>query len=182
MVDKTKQKILDAALKVFASDGYKSATTRGIAKESGFTEITLFRKFGTKKKLYEEAMLTNHAKLQENVISIISDLDQKIDDPKKFLEIYIEKMAAFFKDNIEFFNLMVTEDNIHIDNDMGEFSIFMGKFIERNIKNSEIEAETLAITINTYLYMLNLGIYRGFSSIRIDDRVKHFTDNLLMCF
>ena len=31
MVDKTEQKILDAALKIFAEKGYKGATTRGIA-------------------------------------------------------------------------------------------------------------------------------------------------------
>jgi AcrR family transcriptional regulator len=49
MTDKTEQKILDAGLKVFSKKGYDAATTRGIAEESGFTEMTLFRKFGTKK-------------------------------------------------------------------------------------------------------------------------------------
>jgi AcrR family transcriptional regulator len=52
MVNKTEQKIMDAALKVFARKGYKGATTRAIAYESGFNELTLFRKFKTKKKSF----------------------------------------------------------------------------------------------------------------------------------
>lgn len=47
MADETKQKILDAALKIFAEKGYKGATTMSIAEEAGFSEKTLFRKFKT---------------------------------------------------------------------------------------------------------------------------------------
>ena len=77
---------------------------------------------------------------------------------------------------------MVTEDNLHIDNDMGEFGKFMGKFVERNINNTEVNVEILAITINTYLYMLNLEIAKGLSKNEIDDMVKKFTKNILNCF
>jgi len=182
MVDKTKNKILDAALKIFARDGYKSATTRNIAQESGFSEITLFRKFETKENLFKEAMTCNHEKLQQSCFSIVNDLDQKFGDPKKFIEVYINRMAIFFKKNFEFFNLMVTEDNLHIDNDMGEFGKFMGNFIEKNVNNSEVNGEILAITINTYLYMLNLEISKGLSKNEIDDMVDKFSKNILNCF
>ncbi len=181
MVDETKRKILDASLKVFAREGYKSATTRSIANESGFSEITLFRKFETKKKLFDEAMRVNHEKLQENCITIIEDLNQKFEEPEQFLREYIKRMAIFFKENFEFFNMMVTEDNLHIDVEMGNFSVSMGEFIARNIKNSCCNISTIAITINTFIYILNLEISHGLNKEEFDNLVAKFTNNMLNC-
>ena len=50
----TRQRIVDAALKVFSKYGYQGATTRAIAKEAGVNEVTLFRHFGSKQKLFAE--------------------------------------------------------------------------------------------------------------------------------
>ena len=49
MTGETEQKILDAALKVFSQKGYDGAKTKSIAEKSGFSEVTLFNKFKTKK-------------------------------------------------------------------------------------------------------------------------------------
>jgi AcrR family transcriptional regulator len=45
------ERLLDAAARVFARKGLKGATTREIAIEAGLSEMTLFRRFGTKEKL-----------------------------------------------------------------------------------------------------------------------------------
>lgn len=45
------ERLLDAAARVFARKGLKGATTREIAVEAGLSEMTLFRRFGTKEKL-----------------------------------------------------------------------------------------------------------------------------------
>ncbi|HTX61163.1 MAG TPA: helix-turn-helix domain-containing protein, partial [Methanobacterium sp.] len=42
MTDATEQKILKTALKLFSEKGYGGATTRVIAAEAGFTEMTLY--------------------------------------------------------------------------------------------------------------------------------------------
>ncbi|OPY24585.1 MAG: DNA-binding transcriptional repressor AcrR [Methanobacterium sp. PtaU1.Bin242] len=47
MADDTEQKILEIALKLFCEKGYVGTTTRVIAAESGFTEMTIYRKFKT---------------------------------------------------------------------------------------------------------------------------------------
>jgi AcrR family transcriptional regulator len=180
MTEKTKNKILDAALKIFAKEGYKSATTRSIAHESGFSEITLFRKFETKENLFNEAMTCNHEKLQKNCLSIVKDLDQKFDDPKEFLENYIKRIALFFKDNFEFFNLMVTEEKVQIDAEMGEFTEFLAEFVANNMKKSDVNPEIITITVNTFIYMLNLESYVGNTTFDLDDRIKKFTDNLVL--
>ena len=47
----TRQRLLDAAARVFARDGLTGATTRAIAREAGLNEVTLFRHFQTKERL-----------------------------------------------------------------------------------------------------------------------------------
>jgi AcrR family transcriptional regulator len=47
----TRQRIIQAALHLFARIGYKTATTRAIADAAGVNEVTLFRHFGTKRNI-----------------------------------------------------------------------------------------------------------------------------------
>jgi AcrR family transcriptional regulator len=46
-----RERLLKAAATVFGRDGLAGATTRGIAREAGVNEVTLFRLFGSKEKL-----------------------------------------------------------------------------------------------------------------------------------
>jgi AcrR family transcriptional regulator len=55
----TKGKIVETALRLFSSEGYLGATTREIAREAGVAEVTLFRHFPSKEKLFEETLKTN---------------------------------------------------------------------------------------------------------------------------
>ncbi len=54
-------RILAAAARVYAEFGFRGATTRRIATEAGVNEVTLFRTFGSKESLIEEA-LRHHAR------------------------------------------------------------------------------------------------------------------------
>lgn len=49
--DHTRQRIIDAALSLFAERGYPRTTTRAIADAANVNEVTLFRHFGNKKTL-----------------------------------------------------------------------------------------------------------------------------------
>ncbi len=49
-------RLLEAGLQLFSEKGYLGATTRKIAEAAGVTEITLFRHFGSKEKLFEEVL------------------------------------------------------------------------------------------------------------------------------
>lgn len=51
-----KDQLLEAALQVYAENGYHGATTRRIAAAAGVNEITLFRHFGSKDVLLREAL------------------------------------------------------------------------------------------------------------------------------
>ncbi|HJR64365.1 MAG TPA: TetR/AcrR family transcriptional regulator [Gemmatimonadaceae bacterium] len=51
-----REKLLKAAADVYAESGYRGATTRRIAHEAGVNEITLFRHFGSKDALLNQAL------------------------------------------------------------------------------------------------------------------------------
>lgn len=52
----SREKLLDAALRVYEAHGFRGATTRRIAEEAGVNEITIFRLFGSKAALIDEAL------------------------------------------------------------------------------------------------------------------------------
>ena len=70
----TKERLLDATLRLISEKGYLRATTKEIAREAGVTELTLFRHFGSKENLFEEVLKTHSFMPQ------LEDLLQKLDD------------------------------------------------------------------------------------------------------
>ena len=50
-----KGKLLDVAARVYGEYGFRGATTRRIADEAGVNEITIFRQFGSKESLINDA-------------------------------------------------------------------------------------------------------------------------------
>lgn len=71
------QRILEAALRVFASEGYTGATTRKIAEEAKVAEVTLFRKFKSKENLLKEVLTNNRTVFSSNedIFQIQKDID-----------------------------------------------------------------------------------------------------------
>lgn len=50
--DTTRQRIIEAALELFTTQGYARTTTRAIATAAGVNEVTVFRHFGSKQNLF----------------------------------------------------------------------------------------------------------------------------------
>jgi TetR/AcrR family transcriptional regulator len=160
MTDETEQKIMDAALAVFAKNGYKSSTTKNIAEKSGFTEMTLFRKFKTKKNLYDRV-------LTQNVEIMIEDYkkslftSEEFPDVREFLDFFIKKSVQVSMDNFEIFYLSVNEENKLIEPMMADTLNFTGEYLKKKIKNPKIDFKTLGLTINSFVYVVNLERYHG---------------------
>ena len=58
-----RDKILEAAGRLFCECGFLGTTTRRIATEAGVNEVTLFRQFGSKEQLLREAIGRNWAEV-----------------------------------------------------------------------------------------------------------------------
>jgi AcrR family transcriptional regulator len=52
----SRERILEAAARVYAKNGFRGSTTRLIAVEAGVNEVTLFRTFGSKSALLEAVL------------------------------------------------------------------------------------------------------------------------------
>lgn len=61
-----RERILEAAARVYAQHGFRGATTRLIAIEAGVNEVTLFRLFGSKAQLFDELL---HQRLRSTAVS-----------------------------------------------------------------------------------------------------------------
>ena len=55
-----RQKLLEAAARIYSEGGFRGATTRRIAEEAGVNEVTLFRLFGSKAELISQAVQCQH--------------------------------------------------------------------------------------------------------------------------
>src|SRR5260370_41199164 len=88
--DLTRQRILEAAERVFSRDGFQGATTREIAREAQVNEVTLFRLFRTRDDLLRETILYRTIAPEELLNSIAA---WKSDLPSE-LEQYVVKYYA----------------------------------------------------------------------------------------
>lgn len=80
----SRERILEAAARVYAKHGFKGATTRLIAIEAEVNEVTLFRTFGSKSALLE-AVLHHHVSTQE-----VPTLPAEPRDPQRELTAFIQ--------------------------------------------------------------------------------------------
>ena len=88
----SRERILEAAARVYARHGFKGATTRLIAIEAEVNEVTLFRTFGSKASLLE-AVLLQHAGAQAAPVLPDNPVDPKA-EVTEFLEANLRKVGA----------------------------------------------------------------------------------------
>ncbi len=179
MNDQTEQKILDAALKIFAEKGYKGATTRDIAAKAGVNDSTLFRKFENKKNLYDIILTKNTEKIEKEFLSIFTD--KEFENSRDLLESYVKNLAKVSLDNFDFLFISITQKSPLFESNMGEMTTFLEKQIEENIKNEKINARTLGLTIFSFILLINIERYFKRDIIDYDVAIEEFIDNLLLC-
>ena len=176
-VDKTEQKILDAALKLFSEKGYAGATTKIIAAKAGFTEMTLYTKFKTKQNLFDQVMMCGMKKLNEDASSILF-VDKEFEDSQDFLETYVKNLEKFVWNNFEFFKLGFNQERKMTEQFLMEGSYDFSKYIEKHLPNQKIDYMAFALTIFSFVYMYDLGKYHGRQDTSIEVVLDKFIYNL----
>jgi len=88
-----RDRILDAAKRVYEQHGFRGATTRLIAIEAGVNEVTLFRTFGSKAALFE-ALMQNH--VSQSPIPLLPDNPQ---DPERDLSEWVGTVLSHMREN-----------------------------------------------------------------------------------
>ena len=110
---KTAEKILKAARKVFAENGYSGAHVDEIAERAGVNKATLYYQIGDKDTLYANVI---HQVLGNTAQNIAAAVD-KVDHPEEKLKVYINCIAANVDKNPELPSIMMREiaaDGAHL--------------------------------------------------------------------
>src|SRR5215207_6281921 len=98
-------RILDAAARVYAEFGYRGATTRRIAVAAGVNEVTLFRTFGSKAALLDEAMRSCAA----SAAAVGSALPAEPSDPEAELTHWAAGVLAHLRTQRSFIRKTMSE-------------------------------------------------------------------------
>ena len=102
LMTEKQEKIISAALKLFAEEGFKSTSTSKVAKAAGVSEGLIFRHFSNKEGLLEAIM-----KLGEEQASLLLGNIVLEPNPKELLRKYINLILTVSKDKeaIDFWKL-----------------------------------------------------------------------------
>ncbi len=105
----TKERLLGATMKLVSEKGYLGATTREIAHEAGVSEITLFRHFGSKEKLFE-GMLGQYTFLPQ-----LKELRPRLDEIpyEEALRVVATRFLLTLKERKSFIKIMFSEVNLY---------------------------------------------------------------------
>jgi len=154
----TEEKIIEAAIQLVNSHGYKGATTRKIAEAAGVNEVTLFRHFGNKKGLIEAIVekfsyidFISQALKEEIVWDLEKDLhmiaslyQEQMDKKRDIIMVSIKEAAAFPELERMVAPIPTKYKQILVD----YFQVMMQRGLMR-----EIDAELVA----TNFFFLNFG-------------------------
>ena len=107
----TDERLLEATLKLISEKGYLRATTKDIAREAGVTEVTLFRHFGSKERLFEEVI--NKYTFLPSLRDLLSEISEYSDSYEKVLHAIGVLFFETLKERKSLVKIMTSEINIY---------------------------------------------------------------------
>jgi AcrR family transcriptional regulator len=125
----TRAKILKAAIKVFAKQGYASGRVESISKAARSHDRMIYYYFGSKEQLFVEVLETIYTQFNEAE----SRLDLDLGNPVHGLEQMVEFVWQYYLDHPEFVTLLSSE-NLH-----------QGKHAKKSVKLKEISGYAISV-------------------------------------
>jgi AcrR family transcriptional regulator len=98
-----RERILEAAARVYAKHGFRGATTRLIAIEAGVNEVTLFRLFGSKAQLFDALL---HERLRSAAVSQLPEVPR---DPEREVSAWCEATLSQMRESRSVLRKMIGE-------------------------------------------------------------------------
>ncbi len=89
--ERTHQRLIQVALRLFGQQGYTATSTRQIAREAGTSELTLFRHFGSKENLAVQVFFTVCTHLFEE----LRQATEKETTPEDRLRAFLRTLRRF---------------------------------------------------------------------------------------
>ncbi|HUI45747.1 MAG TPA: TetR/AcrR family transcriptional regulator [Nitrospirota bacterium] len=182
----TKQKLLESTLHLMSEKGYLGATTREISRNAGVTELTLFRHFGTKEKLFVE-LLSSYAFLPR-----LKELMPELGDRtyEQALILIAVKFLTTLKERKSMMKILLSEAHIYPEKVKkmyrsyvdevratlaGYFVLMQKKGVLRNV-SPEIAARTFLGMLFNYFRTEEIMKESGMTKKRMEQAVKDMVD------
>jgi AcrR family transcriptional regulator len=105
-----RRRLIDAAVAVFGECGFRGATTRRIAEVAGVNEVTLFRLFGSKSALLEEAVRESQNSTIRRADGALPD---EPGDPQAELEAWAREQWRAMRESRSVIRKMMSEVEEH---------------------------------------------------------------------
>ncbi len=99
--EESREKILRAAIQIFARDGYSGATIRTIVREAGISQGLLYNYFAGKEDLLKAVYLRG----MQDVRASFAEAEEVFGEPTEKLEVLIRSSFRHVKENREFWQL-----------------------------------------------------------------------------
>lgn len=105
-----RDRLIAAALELFAEKGFRSSTTKELAKRAGVTEKTLYAHFRSKDELFSEAIRPGlEGMMGSHVFAELAPLLTKTDSPEQRLIALAKNRLEFADSNSELMKLVFQE-------------------------------------------------------------------------
>lgn len=182
----TKERLLEATLRLISKKGYLGTTTREIAQEAGVTELTLFRNFGSKERLFEEVL--NRYTFLPKLRKLLPELGELSYD--EALRVVGIRFLETLKGRKSLVRIMLSEINLYPDKIRELHNSFINELIQtlanylRSLQKKnmlrrfspEIAARAFLGMIFSYFKAEEIVRGRNISKKEIEKMVEKFVD------
>ncbi len=111
--------MLGAARKLFHRKGFDATSTREISIEAGVSESMLFRHFGSKNAIFQEAVLKPFVEFVQQYISDWTLLSTAARQPERLAHSYVSGLFQLCRDHLDLMSFISATRPSHPDNHPG---------------------------------------------------------------
>ena len=183
---KARQRILEAAIEAFRTLGYTRTTTKFIAENAGVAEVTLFRHFGDKQKLFQAVAPKIGGGVNFDLLQTRLTGDLEPD-----LRFIIETALSFFIAQQDAIRMLMFE-SIHfpemkealVQNPRG-MSELLERYFLKQINAGTIQAIDPRVTAQAFISMLfgyAIGVHPVKELLSNDIPIERMTSEFLRIF
>ncbi|BAZ42735.1 TetR family transcriptional regulator protein [Calothrix sp. NIES-4101] len=157
-MNSTRERLMQAALELFTTQGVANTTTRQIAELAGVNEVTLFRQFGNKHglllALFEESeRFTNLAESLVEEINPSDDAGQILKDYASNTLLTFERVPDFIRSVVGEASQYPPESRLALGKGLKEVNRKVGEYfanaIAQGLLTTSLPVEKLAALVNT---------------------------------
>lgn len=160
------QSIIQAALILFAKEGYHATSTSKVAKAAGVSEGLIFRHFGNKEGLLQAILDEGERRLKELFVDIVMETE-----PKEVIRKTIEMTSKIDQSDYDFWKLQFKlkwELELSGDKKMEPLKMALtNAFRKLNYPSPELEAQLLILFIDA----LGSAVLKG-STLDVDEMIQ----------